>query len=143
MEHYAYDRYRFLAYIGLAIKIGFSAVFHLAMHDSCLLYIHAMTMFTVLVLFKIFWITMALLRGEHHSVPVFIPLGEDGHAIVTSTSLSLRFRFRDVTIFVEEEVMDNQTGLVSHAVRQTRGENGVGSFWLLKPGKYRVYGVSE
>ena len=35
------------------------------------------------------------------------------------------------------------TGLVSHAVRQTRVENDVGSFWLLKPGKYRVYGVSE
>ena len=86
---------------------------------------------------------MALLRAEHHSVPVLFPLGEDGHAIVTSTSLSLRFRFRDVTIFVEEEILDDQTGLVSHAVRQTRGENDVGSFWLLKPGKYRVYGVSE
>ena len=55
----------------------------------------------------------------------------------------MRFQFRDVTIFVEEEVFDDQTGLVSPAVRQTRGENDVGSFWLLKPGKYRVYGVSE
>ena len=86
---------------------------------------------------------MALLRAEHHSVPVLFPLGEDGHAIVTCTTLSLRFQYRDVTIFVEEEVFDDQTGLVSHAVRQTRGENDVGSFWLLKPGKYRVYGVSE
>ena len=102
-----------------------------------------MTMFTDLILFKVLWITMALLCTEHHSLPVLFPLGEDGHAIVTSTTLSLRFRFRDVTIFVEEEVFDNQTGIVSHAVCQTRGENDVGSFWLLKPGKYRVYGVSE
>ena len=100
-------------------------------------------MFKVLVLFKVLWITMALLPAEHHSVPVLFPLSEDGHAIVTCTTLSLRFQYRDVTIFVEEEVFDNQTSLVSHAVRQTRGENDVGSFWLLKPGKYRIYGVSE
>ena len=84
---------------------------------------------------------MALLRAEHHSLPIL--LGEDGHAIVTSTTLSLRFRYRDVTIFVEDEVFDNQTGLVLHAIRQPRGENDVGSFWLLKPGKYCIYGVSE
>ena len=86
---------------------------------------------------------MALLCAEHHSVPVLFPLGEDGHAIVISTTLSLRFRFRDVTIFVEEEIFDDQTRLVSHAVRQTRQKNDVDLFWLLKPGKYRVYGVSE
>ena len=120
MEYYAYDRYRFLAYIGLASKIGFAAVFQLDLHDSCLLYIHAMSMFTLLVLFKVLWITMALLCTEHHSLPVLFPLGEDGHAIVTSTTLSLRFRFRDVTIFVEEEVFDDQIGLVSHVTLEER-----------------------
>ena len=86
---------------------------------------------------------MALLRAEYHSVPVLFPLSEDGHAIVISTTLSLRFRFRDVTIFVKEIFFDDHTGLVSHAIRQTRGENDVGLLWLLKPGKYCVYGVSE
>ena len=100
-------------------------------------------MFKVLVLFKILWIILAMLRAEHHFVPVFFPSSEDGHAIVTCTTLSLRFQFCNVTIFVNEEVFDNQTGLVSHAIRQTRGENDVGLLWLLKPGKYCVYGVSE
>jgi hypothetical protein len=86
---------------------------------------------------------MALLRAEPHSVPVFFPLGEDGHAIVTCATLSLRFQYREVTIFVEEEVFDDHTGLVSHAIRQTMVENDVGAFWLLKLGKYHVYGVSE
>jgi len=86
---------------------------------------------------------MALLRADQHSVPVLFPLGEDGHAIVNCATLSLRFEYREVTIFVEEEVFDDQTGVVSHAIRQTRVENDVGAFWLLKPGKYRVYGVSE
>ena len=53
VEYHAYDRYRFVAYIGLASKIGFSAVIELTLHDSYLLYIHAMSMFTVFVLFKI------------------------------------------------------------------------------------------
>jgi hypothetical protein len=86
---------------------------------------------------------MALLRAEHNSVPVLFPLSEDGHAIVNCATLSLRFQYREVTIFVEEKVFDDQTGLVSHAIRQSRVENDVGAFWLLKPGKYRVYGVSE
>ena len=82
---------------------------------------------------------MALLRAEHHSVPVLFLFGEDGHAIVTSITLSLRFRYRDVTIFVEKEVFDDQTGIVSHAIRETRGENDVDSFRLLKPRVYIVY----
>jgi len=86
---------------------------------------------------------MALLRVEPHSVPVFFPLDEDGHAIVTSTTLSLRFQYREVTIFVEKEVFDDHTDLVSHAILHTRVENDLGAFWLLKPGKYRVYGVSD
>ena len=32
LEFYAYDRYRFLAYIGLTSKIGFPAVFHHTLH---------------------------------------------------------------------------------------------------------------
>ena len=95
-------------------------------------------MFIVFILFKLLWITMALLCTEHYTVSVLFPLGEDGHAIVTSTTSSLRFQFCDVTIFVEEEVFDNQTGLVSHAVRKTRGKNDVGLFWLLEPGKHHV-----
>jgi hypothetical protein len=63
--------------------------------------------------------------------------------LVTCATLSLRFQYREVTIFVEEEIFDDQTGLVSHAVRHTRVENDDGTFWLLKPRKYRIYGVFE
>jgi hypothetical protein len=85
-------------------------------------------MFIVLVLFIFLWCTMALLRAEPHSVPVLFPLGEDGHAIVTCVTLSFKFQYREVTIFVKEEVFDDHTGLVSHAVRHTRVENDVGTF---------------
>ena len=71
------------------------------------------------------------------------PLGEDGHAMVTSTTLSLRFQFREDTLYVEEEVFDDVTGELSHSVGQLSRKNDMGTFWLLNPGKYRVYGVSE
>ena len=86
---------------------------------------------------------MAVLRVEPHSVPVLFPLGEDGHAIVTCATLSLRFQYQEVTIFVKEEVFDDHTGLVSYVVCETRVENDVGTIWLLKPRKCRAYGVSR
>ena len=69
-------------------------------------------MVIVFVLFKVLLNTMALLRAEPHTVPVLFPLGDDGHAIVTCATLSLRFQYCEVTIFVEEEVFDDQTGLL-------------------------------
>ena len=62
---------------------------------------------------------MARVRSDFHSVPVLFPLAEDGHATVTTTTLSPRFLFCENTIFVEEEVFDDQTGLLSHAVGLT------------------------
>ena len=86
---------------------------------------------------------MAFVRANFHLVPVSFPLGEDGLAMVTGTTLSLRFNFREDTLYVEEEVFDDLTGELSYTVGQLSRMNDVGTFWLLNPGKYRVYGVSE
>ena len=61
---------------------------------------------------------MALVRANSHSVPISFPLGEDGRAIVTSTTLSLRFQFREDTLYVGEEVFDDVSGELSHSVGQ-------------------------
>ena len=59
---------------------------------------------------------MASVRANFHSVPVSFPLGEDGLAMVTGTTPSLKFNFREDTFYVEEEVFDDLTGEFSHAV---------------------------
>jgi len=59
---------------------------------------------------------MALIRADLHSVPVTFPLGDDGHAIVTSTMLSLRFQFREEALYVEEEVFDSESGILLHTI---------------------------
>jgi hypothetical protein len=61
---------------------------------------------------------MAFVRADFHSIPVSFPLGEDGLALVTCATLSLRFNFREDTLYVEEEVFDDLTGELSHAVAQ-------------------------
>ena len=68
---------------------------------------------------------------------------EGGFAMVTVTTLSLRFNFHEDTLYVGEEVFDDLTGELSHATGKLSKKNDVGTFWLLSPGKYWVYGVSE
>ena len=63
--------------------------------------------------------------------------------MVTVTTLSLRFNFHEDTLYVGEEVFDDLTGELSHATGKLSKKNDVGTFWLLSPGKYWVYGVSE
>lgn len=86
---------------------------------------------------------MAFIRADLHRVPVTFPLGEDGLAMVTATTLSLRFQFREDSLYVEEEIFDSNSGDLMHALGQLPIKNAEGTFWSLKPGKYRAYGVSE
>ena len=68
---------------------------------------------------------------------------EDGHAIVNSTIFSLRFQFCEESLYVEEDVYDNVMGTVTHAIGMLPNSNNLGTFWLLKPRKYQLYGDSE
>ena len=86
---------------------------------------------------------MAYLRADSHSVPITFPLGVDGCAMISSTTLSLRFQYREESLHVEEEIFDDISGELSHAVGQLSTQKEFGTFWLLKPGKYRVYGITE
>lgn len=83
---------------------------------------------------------MALIRADAHLVPVTFPVGTDGYAKVTALSLSLRFQFQEESMYLEEEIFDSELGSVTHAIIQLSFRNDAGKMWLLKPGKYRVYG---
>jgi len=58
---------------------------------------------------------MASIRADSHTVPITFPLGADGYAIVTSTILSLRFQFREVALYFEEEIFDTKTGILLYS----------------------------
>lgn len=66
---------------------------------------------------------MALDWADAHLVPAMFPLTDDGYAIVTALSLSLRFQFREDSLHVEEEIFDSDVGLVLHAIGQLPFKN--------------------
>ena len=85
---------------------------------------------------------MATIRALHHSIPLMIPLGDDGLAKVAESFLSLRFRFHPDSIHVEEEVF-NDNGDLNHTVLQMFFRIDDGRVWFLLPGKYKAIGVTE
>jgi hypothetical protein len=47
------------------------------------------------------------------------------------------------SIHIDEEVFDPVSSDVSHTIGQIPMYNGDGKHWLLRPGKFRMYGLSE
>jgi hypothetical protein len=85
----------------------------------------------------------AVVHAEGGGVPISIPLGDDGLALVTSLRLSLRFGLTERFIYVDEEVYDAHSRDLMYTIGQSLECDGDSKQWLLKPGRYRVYGVSE
>jgi hypothetical protein len=54
--------------------------------------------------------SFAVICTDGDVVPLSFPLGIDGHALVTSLRLSLRFQMSEEFMFIDEEVYDAQSG---------------------------------
>jgi hypothetical protein len=85
----------------------------------------------------------AVIRADGEGVPVSFPLGSDGIAVVTAICLSLRFQLNVDSLHIDREVYDSMTGELSHTIGQLHVYNGNGKHWLLGPGRFRLYGLSE
>jgi hypothetical protein len=85
----------------------------------------------------------AIIYADGDGVPVSFPLGNGGLACVTSLRLSLRFRFSEDFMFIDEEVYDAFSGDLINTIEEPPVCDGDSKHWLLKHGKYRVYGVSD
>jgi hypothetical protein len=80
----------------------------------------------------------AVIYAEGGGVPISIPLGNDGLALVTSLRLSLKFGLTEKFIYVDEEVYDAHSGDLIYTIGQSPECDGDSKQWLLKPGRYRV-----
>ena len=85
---------------------------------------------------------MATIRALNHSIPLMIPLGDDGLAKVAWWFLSMRFKLNQDSIHVEEEVF-NDNGNLSYTILQVSFRIDDGRVWFLLPGRYKVIGVTE
>jgi hypothetical protein len=85
----------------------------------------------------------AVIQADGEGVPISFPFGSDGIAIVTAIRLSLRFQLNKDSLHIDEEVYDSVNGELSHTIGQLPVCNGDGKHWLLGPGRFRFYGLSN
>jgi hypothetical protein len=85
----------------------------------------------------------AVIRADGEGVPISFPLGSDGITVVTAICLSLRLQLNKDSLYIDKEVYDSVNGELSHTIGQLPVCNGDGKHWLLGPGKFRLYGLSE
>jgi hypothetical protein len=85
---------------------------------------------------------MVELRANGIGIPIVFPIDANGFASVSSFHLSIRFSLQDSIIWVEREIYDSASLLLSLTMRENPrvADNG-SSIWELSAGKYRVYGL--
>jgi hypothetical protein len=87
--------------------------------------------------------SFAVICADGDGVPISFPLGNDGHALITSLRLSPRFRFNEEFIYIDEEVYDAHSGDLIQTIGQSPVCDGDSKQWLFNVGRYRVYSVSD
>jgi hypothetical protein len=87
--------------------------------------------------------SFATIQADGDGVPISFPLGSDGLASVSAICLGLRFQLNIASLHIDEEVFDSVSGDVTHTIGQIPVCNGDGKQWLLRPGRFKLYGLSE
>jgi hypothetical protein len=90
-----------------------------------------------------FCISFATIRADGDGVPISFPLSSDGLASVSAVRLGLWFQLNIASLHIDEEVFDSESGDITHIIGQIPVCNGNGKQWLLRPGGFRLYGLSE
>jgi hypothetical protein len=84
-----------------------------------------------------------VIHADGEGVPLSFPLRNDRLVRVISLRLSLRFGLSEDFMFLDEEVYDTQPGNLINTIEQFLVCEGDSNVWLLRPGRFRVYGVNE
>jgi hypothetical protein len=85
----------------------------------------------------------AVIHADGEGVPLSFPLQNDELLRITSLRLSLRFGLSEDFMFLDEEVYDIESGNLINTIEQSPVCDEDSKEWLLRPGRFRVYGVSE
>ena len=86
---------------------------------------------------------MAEIRSNGMGVSILFPVGEDGLVTITALAISIRFGLQDTSLWVKHEVYDPHTSALSYTMPEVSKHSDDGSIIrTLKPGRYRVYGLT-
>jgi hypothetical protein len=75
---------------------------------------------------------MVELHANGLRIPILFPVDANGFASVFSIHLGMRFLLQDSTIWVEREIYDSITSLLSFTIRENpRVADNISSMWVL------------
>ena len=86
---------------------------------------------------------MAKICSNGLGVPILFPVGKDGLTTIMALHISIRFGLQDTSVWVEREVYDRLTLTFLHTMpKASKLFNDGTVIWTLKPGRYKVYGLT-
>ena len=84
---------------------------------------------------------IVVIHGHGQEIPITFCVSHNGHCCVSAVRFSFQFQSLDGSTYVDEEVRDPKSRVVTHTIGQNATTTDEGKSWLLKCGTYRVYGV--
>ena len=84
---------------------------------------------------------MVIISIEGNVVPIMFPVEDDGYVDVSASRLALRFHMIPESIYIDQNIYDPESGILSHTIGQTLTPTTTGRTWRLLPGKFTAYGL--
>ena len=72
-------------------------------------------------------------------MPIMFPVEDDGYADVSTCRLALRFHMIPESIYIEQNIYDPKSDVLSHTIGQTSTLNATGRTWRFLPRKFTAY----
>ena len=84
---------------------------------------------------------MVIISIEGDVVPIMFLVDNDGYVDVSVSKLALRFHMIPESIYIDQNIYDPESGVLSHTIGQTPTPTTIGRTWRLLPGKFTTYGL--
>ena len=72
---------------------------------------------------------MVIISVEGNVVPIMFPVEDNGYADVSACRLALRFHMIPKSIYIDQNIFDPESGVLSHTIGQTPTPSDTGRTW--------------
>ena len=84
---------------------------------------------------------MVIISVQGDAVLIMFPVEDDGYTDVSACRLALRLHMIPESIYIDQNIYDPESGVLSHTIGQTPTPTGSRRTWRLQLGKFIAYGL--